>query len=63
MDIKDCKIGTRVVCVKGEVIPNGAVGIIIEDDYVPSDYLKDYLYVTEITADEFSATHKQIILL
>jgi len=33
------------------------------DEYVPSDYLEDYLYVCEITLDEFSATHKQIILL
>ena len=33
------------------------------DDYVPSDYLKEYLDDYEITLDEFSATHKQIILL
>ena len=33
MDIKDCKIGTRVVCVDSDgVIPVGAVGIIFEDD-------------------------------
>ena len=34
MDIKDCKIGTRVVCVKDEDgnIPTGALGTIIEDD-------------------------------
>ena len=32
MDIKDCKIGTRVVCVKDEGcnIPTGALGSIIE---------------------------------
>ena len=36
VDIKDCKIGTRVVCVNSDgYIPVGAVGIIIEDD---SDY-------------------------
>ena len=36
MDIKDCKIGTRVVCVKREnnVIPVGAVGTIIENDSI-----------------------------
>ena len=33
------------------------------DDYVPSDYLKEYLDDCEITLDEFSTTHKQIILL
>ena len=33
------------------------------DDYVPSDYLKEYLEDYEITLDEFSTTHKQIILL
>lgn len=33
------------------------------DDYVPSDYLKEYLDDYEITLDEFSSTHKQIILL
>ena len=34
MDIKDCKIGTRVVCVEDEGgnIPSGALGTIIEDD-------------------------------
>ena len=34
MDIEDCKIGTRVVCVECEnkVIPVGAVGTIIEND-------------------------------
>ena len=35
MDIKDCKIGTRVVCINPDndsVIPLGAVGTIIEDD-------------------------------
>lgn len=35
MDIKDCKIGTRVVCVNPDcetVIPVGAVGTIIEND-------------------------------
>ena len=33
MDIKDCKIGTRVVCVKEECgnIPSGALGTIIEN--------------------------------
>ena len=32
MDIKDCKIGTRVVCVDSDgVIPVGAVGTIIEN--------------------------------
>ena len=33
MDIKDCKIGTRVVCVECEddVIPVGAVGTVIEN--------------------------------
>ena len=40
MDIKDCKIGTRVVCVEDEGgnIPSGALGTIIEDD-------KTYPYV------------------
>lgn len=33
------------------------------DEYVPSDYLKEYLDDYEITLDEFSSTHKQIILL
>lgn len=33
------------------------------DEYVPSDYLKEYLDDCEITLDEFSTTHKQIILL
>lgn len=33
------------------------------DDYVPSDYLKEYLDDCEITLGEFSSTHKQIILL
>ena len=34
MDIKDCKIGTRVVCLKGEAcnIPMGALGTIIENN-------------------------------
>lgn len=34
MDIKDCKVGTRVVCVECEdgIIPSGAVGTIIEND-------------------------------
>lgn len=35
MDIKDCKIGTRVVCINPDcetVIPIGAVGTIIEND-------------------------------
>lgn len=36
MDIKDCKVGTRVVCVECEdgVIPVGAVGTIIENDSI-----------------------------
>ena len=33
------------------------------DDYVPSDYLKEYLDDYEITLEEFSSTHKQIILI
>lgn len=33
------------------------------DDYVPSDCLKEYLDEYEITLDDFSTTHKQIILL
>ena len=33
------------------------------DDYVPSDCLKEYLDDDEITLDDFSTTHKQIILL
>lgn len=34
MDIKDCKVGTRVVCVacEDEIIPIGAVGTIIENN-------------------------------
>lgn len=34
MDIKDCKIGTRVVCINdgGGNIPTGTLGTIIEDD-------------------------------
>lgn len=34
MDIKDCKFGTRVVCIKNDegAIPVGAVGTIIEND-------------------------------
>lgn len=34
MDIKDCKIGTRVVCIndEGDNIPTGALGTIIEDN-------------------------------
>ena len=38
MDIKDCKIGTRVVCVacEGDVIPVGVVGTILENGtYIP----------------------------
>lgn len=36
MDIKDCKVGTRVVCVECEnnVIPVGAVGTIIENETI-----------------------------
>lgn len=48
MDIKDCKIGTRVVCIKDEGgnIPSGTLGTIIEDDktcpYVSwDDYFND----------------------
>lgn len=33
------------------------------DDYVPSEYLKDYLDDYEISLEEFTETHKQIILL
>lgn len=33
------------------------------DEYVPSDHLKEYLDDCEVTLDEFSSTHKQIILL
>ena len=33
------------------------------DDYVPSDYLKEYLDDCEISLEEFTETHKQIILL
>ena len=33
------------------------------DDYVPSDYLKEYLEDCEISLEDFSTTHKQIILL
>ena len=33
------------------------------DDYVPSDYLKDHLEDYEISLEEFTTTHKQIILL
>ena len=34
MDIKDCKIGTRVICIndEGGNIPSGSLGTIIEDD-------------------------------
>lgn len=33
------------------------------DEYVPSDYLKDYLDDYEISLEEFTETRKQIILL
>ena len=33
------------------------------DEYVPSEYLKDYLDDYEISLEEFTETHKQIILL
>ena len=33
------------------------------DEYVPSEYLKDYLDGYEISLEEFTETHKQIILL
>ena len=33
------------------------------DDYVPSDYLKEYLDDCEISLEDFTSTHKQIILL
>ena len=33
------------------------------DDYVLSDYLKEYLDDCEISLEDFSTTHKQIILL
>ena len=33
------------------------------DDYIPSDYLKDYLDDYEISVEEFQQAHKQIILL
>lgn len=33
------------------------------DDYIPSDYLKEYLDDYEISVEEFQQTHKQIILL
>ena len=32
-------------------------------DYIPSDYLKEYLDDYEISVEEFQQTHKQIILL
>ena len=31
------------------------------DEYVPSEYLKDYLDDYEISLEEFTETHKQII--
>ena len=36
MDIKDCKVGTRVVCINGERcnIPTGATGTIIENNNI-----------------------------
>jgi len=33
------------------------------DEYIPSDYLKEYLDDYEISVEEFQQTHKQIILL
>ena len=33
------------------------------DDYVQSDFLKEYLDDCEISLEEFTSTHKQIILL
>lgn len=33
------------------------------DEYIPSDYLKEYLDDYEISVEEFQETHKQIILL
>ena len=33
------------------------------DEYVPSDYLKDHLEDYEISLEDFTTTHKQIILL
>lgn len=33
------------------------------DEYVPSDYLKEYLDDYEVSVEEFQQTHKQIILL
>ena len=33
------------------------------DDYIPSDYLKEYLDDYEISVEDFQQTHKQIILL
>ena len=33
------------------------------DEYIPSDYLKEYLDDYEISVEDFQQTHKQIILL
>ena len=33
------------------------------DEYIPSDYLKEYLDDYAISVEEFQQTHKQIILL
>lgn len=33
------------------------------DEYIPSDYLKDYLDDYEISVEDFNKTHKEIILL
>ena len=33
------------------------------DEYIPSDYLKEYLDDYEISVEKFQQTHKQIILL
>ena len=33
------------------------------DEYIPSDYLKEYLDDYEISVEEFNKTHKEIILL
>lgn len=33
------------------------------DEYIPSEYLKDYLDDYEISLEDFMSTHKEIILL
>lgn len=56
MDIKDCKIGTRVVCINDEDanIPSGSLGTIIEDSkYCPYVAWDEYFNDNQIDCDGY----------